>query len=106
MARKYTLKGGGNFGFDATSLKFGAGCDNPTDLDDLTIITNCDKKKQSGRVDQAKRCLMFEFDKVSEFKALFKVNVTQGSSPYGRNFAISGKSDFFTDANSTACTIS
>merc|ERR1719254_385588 len=42
-----------------------------------------------------------EFDNVSTFAMLFKVT---GANPnFGRNFAMSGMSNFFTEENSTSC---
>ncbi|CAK0866531.1 unnamed protein product [Prorocentrum cordatum] len=102
--KKRTHSLAGKLGMRATSQMLGRGCDNPADPDALTSIT-CDP---SGiTVDQTGRCFMVELCSASEFSIGFWVLSDQPLGyvhAFGRNFALAGKSTFFADEDSHACT--
>jgi len=72
-------------------------CDNPTNLDNLGVIT-CG----GGTVDQSKRCVMLEFHDVQVIRMQFEV---LGSGDRGRNFLFGGASAFFMTTTTTTTTV-
>ncbi|CAK0844969.1 unnamed protein product [Prorocentrum cordatum] len=97
-SRMYVANSGGKFGIKVTSSMFGHGCDNPADPNNLTNIT-C-PTASSVTVDQAKRCFMVEFANTSEFVVGFKILTDAPpfyTQQWGRNFAMSGTSNYFVD---------
>ncbi|CAK0844975.1 unnamed protein product, partial [Prorocentrum cordatum] len=103
-SRMYVANSGGKFGIKVTSSMFGHGCDNPADPNNLTNIT-C-PTASSVTVDQAKRCFMVEFANTSEFVVGFKILTDAPpfyTQQWGRNFAMSGTSNYFVDEDSVAC---
>ncbi|CAK0908567.1 unnamed protein product [Prorocentrum cordatum] len=103
-SRKYVANAGGKFGIKVTSEMFGHGCDNPADPNSLSNVTCPDAS--AATVDQAKRCFMVEFANTTEFIVGFKILTDmppQYVQMWGRNFAMSGTSNYFVDEDSVAC---